>query len=104
MTDERTIRQILGHWPDAAGEPVTWEPTHDKGTVLAVVGRSGERYFLKELLHRPSAERLEAERRILKHLEQSGVPVAVPLLSSSGVGHALLGERVFTLSPALPSG
>lgn len=100
VADDQRLKAMLGHWHHVLGAAQLGPPLHHKGTVRAVSAQDGSRYVLKEVVKEigdvPRARRLVSEARVLRHLQVSGVPVAVPLLTDDGC--------LFTLSPLLPTG
>ncbi len=77
--------RVLQAWSQAVGSPVVTELT--PGRVWAVATRRGHRFVLKKVstFDAPDpARRFTDEARILTHLLQRGVPVAVPVLCDDG--------------------
>lgn len=104
MSDPTHVERALGQWQKTLGSVVRWEPAHHKNTVFAITTEQNGTFVLKEILNRSPPTRLLAERRVLHHLDQSGVPVAVPCLTDDEQCYATFDARVFMLSPALPGG
>ncbi len=92
---------VIGHWRHAIGHPAHCEPMNESHTAIRVTAASGH-YILKEATLWPSPERLEAQHRILRHLDGCGVPVAVPLLAEDGRPYAAQAGKLYTLAPELP--
>jgi Ser/Thr protein kinase RdoA (MazF antagonist) len=106
--DDQTIVDVLRAWSGTAGDANSWEPLHHKGTVLAVTAAGGGRFVLKAIVKEvgtsPRAERLASEYRVLRHLHEEGVPVALPILTDDHRLFVQRGDQIYTLSPLLPTG
>jgi Ser/Thr protein kinase RdoA (MazF antagonist) len=77
--------RLLGAWSEVFRSPDIAELA--PGRVWAVTAARGDRYVLKQVSTFGAADplrRFAAEARILAHLLQRGVPVAVPVLSDDG--------------------
>jgi len=99
MNDEVLRREVLEHWGIANVRASV--ALHYKGTVFLVTTTGGDRLVLKEVGDGTQAERLRAEYQLLLHLDQSSVPVAVPLLAQDGRPYVEHGDRIYSLSPYL---
>jgi Ser/Thr protein kinase RdoA (MazF antagonist) len=81
--------RLLGAWSEAFSSPVLTELAPER--VWAVTTERGDRYVLKKVstFSAPDpARRFTDETRIVTHLLQRGVPVAVPVLSDHGKPYA----------------
>jgi Ser/Thr protein kinase RdoA (MazF antagonist) len=98
--------QLLGAWSDVFSSPVITELT--PGRVWAVTTDHGDRYVLKKVstFGAPDpARRFTAETRIVTHLLQQGVPVAVPVLANDGKAYTADDDgALHALFPMLPHG
>jgi Ser/Thr protein kinase RdoA (MazF antagonist) len=93
-------------WPEALSSPVITELA--PGRVWEVATERGDRYVLKKVstFNAPDpVRRFTDEARILTHLLQRGVPVAVPVLSNDGRACTTDDEGApHALFPMLPKG
>lgn len=72
------------------------------GRVYRVRSTEGEDLILKKLaLSQNSQDRLDLEHEILRHLDSTGVPIALPLAAPDGRTFVLHSDALFTLSPDL---
>jgi Ser/Thr protein kinase RdoA (MazF antagonist) len=98
--------QLLGAWPEVFSSPVTTELA--PGRVWTVATERGDRYILKKVSTfgaRDPARRFTDEARIVTHLLQRGVPVAVPVLSDDGKAYTTDGDGApHAVFPMLPQG
>jgi Ser/Thr protein kinase RdoA (MazF antagonist) len=98
--------RLLQAWSEVLGSPVITELT--PGTVWRVTTERGDRYVLKKVSTFGAPDpvrRFTAEARILTHLLQRGVPVAVPVLSDDGKACATDDDGVpHAVFPMLRSG
>jgi Ser/Thr protein kinase RdoA (MazF antagonist) len=98
--------QLLGAWSEVFGSPVTTELA--PGRVWTVATERGDRYILKKVSTfgaRDAARRFTDEARIVTHLLQRGVPVAVPVLSDDGRAYTTDGDGApHAVFPMLPQG
>lgn len=98
--------QLLEAWSEVFGSPVITEMT--PGRVWEVTTERGDRYVLKKVstFNAPDpARRFADEARIVTHLLQRGVPVAVPVLSNDGKAYTTDdGGAPHAVFPMLPQG
>jgi Ser/Thr protein kinase RdoA (MazF antagonist) len=98
--------QLLEAWSGVFSSPVITELK--PGRVWAVATGRGDRYVLKKVSTYDApdpARRFTDEARILTHLLQRGVPVAVPVLSDDGKAYATDDDGApHAVFPMLPSG
>lgn len=100
---ERTspLEDILTHWGIKA--VANWETIQEN--IAKITPADGPTLVLKELGPDSEAtrQRLHFEYEILHHVEQSGLSVAVPLLSKQGVPYVSTSENLYRLSHWLPN-
>ena len=98
--------RVLKAWPEALGSSVITELA--PGRVWEVTTQRGARYVLKKVSTFDAPDpvrRFTDEARILTHLLQRGVPVAVPVLSNDGKACATDDEGApYAIFPMLPEG
>jgi Ser/Thr protein kinase RdoA (MazF antagonist) len=98
--------QVLGAWPEVFRSAVITELT--PGRVWAVTTERGDRYVLKKVstFGAPDpARRFTDEARIVTHLRQHGVPVAVPVLANDGRAYTADDDgALHAVFPMLPQG
>ena len=100
--DER----VLVAWDAVLGAATT--RTIDKmnyGWVWSITNAAGHRFVLKKLADTDLAtrrHRFTEETRIVIHLAQHGLPVAVPVLSDDGEICTVHDDALWTLTPMLP--
>jgi Ser/Thr protein kinase RdoA (MazF antagonist) len=98
--------QLLGAWSEVLSSPVITELT--PGRVWEVTTEHGDRYVLKKVstFNAPDpARRFTDEARIVTHLLQRGVPVAVPVLSNDGKAYTTDDDGApHAVYPMLPKG
>ena len=68
------------------------------GRVKLVISKTGERYYLKE---KSGAREIEREIRLLEHLRNEGIPVALPLLNSKGLSYCTYNKRNYCIYPEI---
>jgi len=97
---------LLGAWSDVFSSPAVTELT--PGRVWEVATERGDRYVLKKVSTFSAldpARRFTDEARIVTHLLQRGVPVAVPVLSNDGKAYTTDDEgALYAVFPMLPQG
>jgi Ser/Thr protein kinase RdoA (MazF antagonist) len=98
--------QLLGAWSEVFRSPVITELA--PGRVWVVTAERGDRYVLKKVstFGAPDpARRFADEARIVTHLLQRGVPVAVPVLSDDGKAYTTDDDGApCAVFPMLPQG
>jgi Ser/Thr protein kinase RdoA (MazF antagonist) len=97
---------LLEAWPEVFSSPVITELA--PGRVWGVTTERGDRYVLKKVstFNAPDpARRFTDEARIVTHLLQRGVPVAVPVLSNDGRPYTTDDDgALHAVFPMLPQG
>lgn len=89
------ILAVVRHWSRVVPSPTVTELHSALGAVWRVTS-GGRSYVLKR---HESLDRLDQEQRVLRHLAEREVPVAVPVPTDDG---RLVGDGAYTLAPALP--
>jgi Ser/Thr protein kinase RdoA (MazF antagonist) len=102
MTAETNFHELLAPWglrPAAA-------PRIVGDGVFQLTLADGRQVVLKALgpIQEWKLRHLEFERDVLLHVEQTGLAVAVPLLTAAGQPYNLAGGQVYSLSRWLPNG
>ncbi|MBN1936295.1 MAG: phosphotransferase [Anaerolineae bacterium] len=107
MAEIQRARDALRFWAQRIGPAAGLEAAHQnwaggEATVWAVTTERGERFILKNVAGGPAVKRIETEYDLLRHLQASGVPVAVPILSDDGQPGVEDQGRIYLLYPLLP--
>ncbi|MCA9031298.1 MAG: phosphotransferase, partial [Planctomycetaceae bacterium] len=99
------VQSLKKQWPvlAATGETVVASGGFSGALVLKVRGIDGEHLALRRwpTTYR-EIRRLLGLHRVLRHLKQCGIPVAVPLVSSSNETLVSLNNELWQLEPWLP--
>ena len=103
MDENPTARSALAAWGsmvDVACIDVLPRATNPLWRVGAA---NGQTFVLKLLPEFPPGVSPVEEFRVLSHLQECGVPVAVPILTDDAAIHTTVGNRLYALLPFLPS-
>lgn len=103
MDDHTFVRNALQAWSSVI-DVVDLTPMPRVTNSLWRVETTGARSYVLKLLpeYPPGASPVE-EFRVLCHLQQSGIPVALPVVSDEGQIHVGVGDRLVALLPLLPA-
>lgn len=107
--DQQRIREVLRFWGQRIGAVSEIESTHEKPVGLLVntffvTTQRGERFVLKHDLDRPEAKvTVATECDVLQYLDESGVPVAVPILADNEQRLIESIDGTYLLLPVLPT-
>lgn len=95
-------RRALRAWESAIGS-ATLEPLPViNNRIWLVTAEDGRRFVLKLLpVYPPGVGPIE-EFRVLTHLQEAGIPVALPVVTDAATIHAPIGDRFYALVPYLP--
>lgn len=107
MSAVQAALDALRLWSRRIGPVSALESAHrgwagGEAAVWTAVTVRGERFILKDVAGKPGAGRAESEYRLLRHLEASGVPVAVPIPSDAGELSVKERGSTYLLYPSLP--
>jgi len=99
---ENEARTALSAWASLLHENTTLTPMPRATNPLWRVHSAGPDLVLKQLPQYPPGVPPVTEFRVLTHLQQHGVAVALPIVTDQGHVHASVNERQWTLVPHLP--
>ncbi len=100
-------RAVLLSWARRVGPIAGLEAAYQgwaggEATAFAVTTERGEQFVLKNIRGKLNAERVDTEYDLLRHLQASGVPVAVPVPPDGGRLCVEDRDGVYLLYPMLP--
>lgn len=107
MCDDELLRFLLPYWAVTTNGIGQCEKQAENKALYRLITVEGNVYFLKEVgsIEKRDEYRLEkvlSDYALLQHLFTQGVPVAVPILTLSGLPYVQVEDRFYSLLPALP--
>jgi Ser/Thr protein kinase RdoA (MazF antagonist) len=95
------LEEIVAGW--GIDTIANWHVIQDNISRITLV--DGRQFVLKELglRNEETIRRLHFEHEVLHHVEQTGLSVAVPLLSNKGTPYVVNSEHIYRLSDWLPN-
>lgn len=102
MDETVGARRALRAWESAIGSARLEPMPVVNNQIWLVVAEDGRRFVLKLLPEYPPGVGPIEEFRVLTHLQESGIPVALPVVTDAATIHAPIGDRFYALAPYLP--